>query len=66
MFGVNMRNLRESLALSREELALRLNTSEMMIAHYENGVKVPSMAVAYEISVALGTTVNQLINGTAE
>lgn len=49
--------------LSQEELAHTVGVNQSMIAHIENGLKVPSLAVSLGLAQALNTTVDELCKG---
>lgn len=52
---------REALHLSQEDLAAKANVSRVSIARYEAGERIPNVDIAARIAVALGCTVDDLI-----
>lgn len=52
-FSIRVREMREDLGLSQEELAYRAHTSRRGIQRIENG-EVPSLSVADSVMTALG------------
>ena len=59
----NLKKHRISAGLSQAELAKRVGANQSMIAHIENGFKVPSLALTVELADALGTTLDALVRG---
>ena len=59
----NLKNFRESRGLSQKELAKSVGVNQSMIAHIENGLKIPSLAVTLELADVLNTTVDELCRG---
>ncbi len=59
----NLKKFRKQQGLSQKELAQAVGVTQTMIAHIENGVKIPSLAVSLELAEALNTTVDKLCNG---
>lgn len=62
-FGDNLKKLRESRGLSTIDLAEIVGVGQPQVSRYESGERVPNVILAYEIAVALGTTVEQLVKG---
>ena len=58
----NIKDRREALHLSQEDLAAKANVSRVSIARYEAGERIPSVDVAARIAAALGCTVDELIH----
>ena len=59
----NLKKFRKQQGLSQKELAQVVGVNQTMIAHIENGVKIPSLAVSLELAEALNTTVDKLCKG---
>ena len=49
--------------MSQRELARRVGVNQTMIAHIENGLRIPSLAVSLDLAEALKTTVDELCKG---
>lgn len=60
----NLRKFREKRGFSQKELANSVGVNQSMIAHIENGLKIPSLAVTLELAEVLDTTVDELCKGT--
>ena len=58
----NIKDLREGLHMTQQELGKKSNVSRVSIARYESGERIPSIAVAARIAEALGCTVNDLVD----
>ena len=56
----NLVKLREEKGFAQNSLAERVGVSRTMITHIERGVKIPSLALAYEIAKALNCTIDDL------
>ena len=54
--GANLKARREESGMTQAELAKVVCTSRVVIAQYENGYKLPSLAALVRIADALGTT----------
>ena len=61
--GGRIRERRNDLGLSQEELAEKLFTSKQMISAYENNKTELKLQIVKELAVALGTTTSFLIDG---
>ena len=59
----NLKKFREEQGISQRELARRVGVNQTMIAHIENGLRIPSLAVGFEISKALDVSLDELCNG---
>ena len=59
----NLKKFRKQQGLSQKELAQVVGVNQTMIAHIENGVKIPSLAVSLELAAALNTTDDELCKG---
>lgn len=63
-FSENLRKLREEKGISQAKLAEKLGISQMAVYGYETGIRVPNVLLACCIAEALGTTVENLVNGS--
>ena len=61
--GKRISKFRKQNNMSQKELAQVVGVNQTMIAHIENGVKIPSLAVSLELAAALNTTVDELCKG---
>lgn len=59
----NLKKFREACGLSQMQLAEKAGVNQSMIAHIENGLKVPSLAVTINLSKVLGVTLDELCMG---
>lgn len=57
----NMGKIRTKKGMSKEELAVKTETTYWTICSYETGKRVPNVFKAWHIAKALGCTVEQLI-----
>ncbi len=62
-FGLNTQKARKNINMSQKELADKVGITQSMICQIEKNLKIPSVAVAYEIAIAMGTTVDELCKG---
>lgn len=62
-FGNNIKILRENRKLSQKQLADSVGVTQAMICQIEKNLRVPSLAVGYEIAKALDVTVDDLCKG---
>lgn len=58
--GVKLKSLREEAGLTGVQLGEAAGVSQSMIAHYERGVKAPSMEVLGRIADKLGVKMDDL------
>lgn len=56
-----LRELRESLKLTQEELAKSLNTTQQTIARWESGKSQPNISALKDLAVIFGTSVDDLL-----
>ena len=59
--GKKIKELREGLGLTAASLADSVGLSQSMIAHTENGLKVPNAIILGLIAERLGVTVDELL-----
>lgn len=60
-FADNLKRHREQKNLSQQKLADDVSVSQVMIAQYELGMKVPNIMTAVRIAQRLGTTCEELV-----
>ena len=63
-YGNRIKQLRESLGLSQEELASVAGISQRQISYYENGKNKPTAEIINRLSNALNTTSDYLLGMT--
>ncbi len=61
MFSDNLKNLRKSKGLSREELAIKLSVVRQTVSKWKNGLSVPDSELLIKIAEALDTSVSVLL-----
>jgi transcriptional regulator with XRE-family HTH domain len=59
--GKRIREFREKLDLTQEDLAFAIGTSAAYVSEMERAVKKPSLDKLYEMGEVLGVTVNDFI-----
>lgn len=64
--GKNIKKYRNMKGMTQTQLAEKVLVRQQMILAYERGTKNPSLQVAYEISKALGCTLEDLIGDGEE
>ncbi len=57
-----LKQLREGLNLTQQELAQKLKTSQQAIARWENGKTEPNLAALKDLAMFFGTSVDELLN----
>lgn len=62
-FSVNLHNARCKKGLTQTELAEKIGVTHSMIAHMENGFRVPNIVLAVKIARELDTTCEELVFG---
>lgn len=65
MFSCRLKQLRESLGMTQDELAKKLNLTQSTIAYYENGKKMPTLENAIIITNLFNTSLDYLV-GTSD
>lgn len=60
-FPSRMRELREAKGLSRDQLAVAAGTSSHSISKLEQGVRAPSLELAWRVAKALGCTLDDMV-----
>ena len=61
MFSHRLKQLREDLGLTQDELAKQLNLTQSTIAYYESGRKMPTLENAIIIAKILNTSLDYLV-----
>lgn len=61
VIGSRIRQYRQELGITQEDLALQINTSTAYISNIERGLKKPSLQKLVEIADAMHVTVNDFI-----
>ncbi len=60
--GENLKNIRLERGFTQEQLASVVDVNRVNLAKYENGTKVPSVAVLIEIANALECSIDGLLD----
>ena len=63
-FGKKVRNKRKAIHLSQENLAYRAKIDRTHMGHIERGNVSPSLKTINQIALALGITLNDLLDET--
>ena len=63
-FGKKVRNKRKAIHLSQENLAYRAKIDRTHMGHIERGNVSPSLKTINQIALALGITLNDLLEDT--
>lgn len=61
MFSFRLKQLRESLGMTQDELAKKLNLTQSTIAYYESGRKMPTLENAIIITNLFGTSLDYMV-----
>lgn len=61
LIGKRIKELREQLGLTQEELAERVNISRSALANYESGLREPKGDILIRFAEALDTTTDHLL-----
>lgn len=59
--GEILKQKRLEAHMTNKELANRAETTSSMISHIESGYRIPSLALAYKLAVALNCTLDELV-----
>lgn len=65
-FSENLKKIREENGVSQAELAKKVGVNQSLVARCEQGSRIPNIVLGVELATALGTTVENLVNGTDE
>lgn len=65
-FSETLRRLRDEKGLSRQELADKMYVTRSTVARWENGNRLPDVAMISRLSDVLGTDVNVLLSAAAQ
>ena len=64
-FGEAIKEKRESLGLTQQDLAEKLFVSRQTVCRWENGTRCPDLIMAKKIAMVLGISMDELIPGDA-
>lgn len=62
-FGSNVKKAREKYSMSQKELADKTGVTQAMICQIERNLRIPSVAVGYEIAKVLEVSLDILCKG---
>ena len=62
-FGESIKEKREKLGLTQQDLAQKLYVSRQTVCRWENGTRCPDLIMAKKISLVLGISLDDLIPG---
>jgi transcriptional regulator with XRE-family HTH domain len=62
-FGETIKNRREQLEMTQQELAQKLFVSRQTVCRWENGTRCPDLIMAKKIAITLGISLDDLIPG---
>ncbi len=62
IMGKNIARIRNKNHLTQEQLAEKINISTVFVSQIETAVRKPSLETIYKISIALNTTIDNLIS----
>lgn len=57
----NVKQRREQMELSQQQLADLIGVNQAMISYIESGMKVPSLAVTISLANAFGCSIDELV-----
>lgn len=57
-------NKRKELQMTQQQLAERLNISFQAVSKWENGTTYPNIEILYDLAIALGVTVDEILAGS--
>lgn len=60
--GENLKTVREERGFTQEEIAKEVNINRVNLAYYENGTKIPSVAVLTSIADVLNCSIDGLLD----
>jgi transcriptional regulator with XRE-family HTH domain len=60
-FAAVLRDLRQELGISQEQLALRSSVDRTFVGKLESGKHQPSLAVVFSLAQGIGTTPSELV-----
>jgi len=64
-FGQSIKEKREKLGLTQQELAEKLFVSRQTVCRWENGTRCPDLIMAKKISMVLGIAMDDLVSSDA-
>lgn len=62
IMGKNIARIRNKNHFTQEQLAEKINISTVFVSQIETAVRKPSLETIYKISIALNTTIDNLIS----
>ena len=65
-FPARLKQLREAKGMSREQVAVEAGTSYHSITKLEQGVRAPSLELAWRVAQALGCSLDDLVQPADE
>ena len=65
-FSENLKKIREENGVSQAELAKKVGVNQSLVARCEQGSRIPNIVLGVELATVLGTTAENLVNGTDE
>lgn len=60
---IGLKNIRKSLRLNQQKVAMDLNISREALSYYENGKREPSLALLVAMSEYFNVSIDYLITG---
>lgn len=60
--GKTIKRLRKEKKISQEKLAEAINSHQVYISEIERGLKIPSLPVLYEMAIAFGMSLTELVS----
>ena len=60
--GKTIKRLRKEKKISQEKLAEAINSHQVYISEIERGIKIPSLPVLYEMAIAFGMSLTELVS----
>ena len=62
IFGVRLKEIRNDLKITQEELAFKCDMQPSHIGQLERGIKNPTLDTLYKISVGIEVSISELVN----
>lgn len=62
IFGYNLKNIMKNKNVTQEELAKRVDTSQVMISRYVRGETLPSVIVVRKMAKSLGCLIEDFFD----
>ena len=61
MLSLNLKNARQEIGLSQEDVAKELGISQPAYSYFESGLKCPSVPVLVQLSKILNKSMDELV-----